>query len=79
MRGFPGAGKTWCMMYCILYKIQKVIEANLTDMVFKHALQIVVIHVNQFFKLPTKDNLDPNRRSEIEFLILMKNPKKIDF
>ena len=52
IRGFPGGGKTWCMMYCMLYAISKGLTVCTTAMMCKRALHLGGVHVNQVFKLP---------------------------
>ena len=66
-------------MYCILYENSKGLKVTITSMMCKLSLPLGGIHSHQRFKLPTKDNLTPHGRAELEILNLMKNPKKIDF
>ena len=77
--GFPGSGKTWFMMYCILYENSKGLKVTITYMMCKLSLPLGGIHPHRRFKIPTKDNLTPHGRAELEILNLMNNPKKIDF
>ena len=35
IRGYPDGGKTWCMMYCILYVMSKGLKFISTDMMCK--------------------------------------------
>jgi hypothetical protein len=79
IRGFPGAGKTWCMMYCQLYAISKGLKVTSTAWMCKRALQLGGTHIHQLFKLPTDDYLNPHRRAELAILQLMKKPKLMDF
>ena len=73
--GFLGGGKTWCMMYCILYYISKELKVTSTAMIYKRALQPVCIDSHKFFYFPTEDNLTPHRQAELSILNLMKKSK----
>ena len=48
-------------------------------MMCKRALHLSRIQTHQFFKIPTKYNLNPHERAEIAILNLIKKPKKQDF
>ena len=74
IRGFPGGGKTCCMMYCILYDIQKWLKITSMAMMFKPALKLGGIYSHQLFNIPTKYNLTHCRRAEISTLNLIKTP-----
>ena len=73
--GFPGGGKTWCIMYRILYDISKVLRVNSTDMMCKCDIQIGGIHIHKLFKILTKYNMTPHRRSYLAILKLIKKPQ----
>ena len=77
--GFTGARKTWCMMHCIIFSNSKSPKVTTADMIWKRALQLSGIHVNQPSKIPNEDNLTPHRRAEISILKLTNNSKKIYF
>ena len=79
IRGFPGSGKSWSMMYCMLYAISKGLNVVSTAMMCKRALQLGGIHVHQLFMLPVEEALTPHRKAELAILKLLRNPKKIDF
>ena len=55
IRGFPGSGKSWSMMYCMLYAISKGLNVVSTAMMCKRALQLGGIHIHQLFMLPVED------------------------
>ena len=46
IRGFPGAGKTWCMMYCKLYAMSKGLKVTTTAIMCKRALQLGGTHLD---------------------------------
>ena len=75
IRGFPGGGKTWCMIYCILYSISKGLKVTSRAIMWKYSLQLGEIHVHQIFNITTKDKLTPHRRAELSVLNLMKKPQ----
>ena len=76
--GFPGAGKTWCMMYLVVYAISKGLTVITTAIMSKRSIELGGIHIHQLFLLPTETNLTAHRRSELAILKLLKNPKKLD-
>ena len=76
--GFPGGGKTWCMMYCLLYSISRGLKVTTTAMMCNRALQLGGVHAHKLFLLPT-ERLTPHRRSELAIIKLMKSPKRIEF
>ena len=78
IRGFPGSGKSWSMMYCMLYAISKGLNVVSTAMMCKRALQLGGIHIHQLFMLPVEDALTPHRKAELAILKLLRNPKKLD-
>ena len=80
IRGFPGSGKTWCMMYSMVYAISKGLTVCTTAMMCKRALQLGGIHIDQLFKLPYgSGRVDAHRRAELAIIKLLGNPKKLDF
>lgn len=76
--GFPGGGKTWCMMYCLIYSISCGLKVTTAAMMCNRALQLGGIHVHKLFNLPT-ERLTPHRRAELAIIKLMKCPKRIEF
>ena len=78
IRGFPGDGKTWCMMYCILYACSKGLIVICTAMMCKRALKLRGIHFHQLFLVPIEECLTPHRRAELAILKLLRNPKNIE-
>ena len=77
--GFPGGGKTWCMIYCILYAISKGLKVTSTAMMCKHALKLGGIHIHKLFNIPTKENLTPHRWADLENLNSTNKSQKIHF
>ena len=49
IRGSPGGGKTWCMMYCLLYAISKRLIVTTTALQCDHALHLGGQHIHQLF------------------------------
>lgn len=80
VRGSPGGGKTWCMMYYMLYAISKGLIVTTTALQCSRALHLGGIHIHQLFLVPTEDNIPSlYRRAELAVLRLLKNPTKLDF
>ena len=79
IRGIPGGGKTWCMMYISLYAISKGLVCITTAYQCKRALMLGGIHKHQLFMLDTNDFTPTLRRAELAICSLLKNPKKLDF
>ena len=76
--GFPGGGKTWCMMYCLIYSISRGLKVTTAAMMCNCALQLGGIHIHKLFNLPI-ERLTPHRREELAIIKLMKYPKRIEF
>lgn len=78
IRGFPGAGKTWCMMYTVLYAISKGLKCTTSAMMCNRALQLGGIHAHKLFMLPPEQQqLTAHRRAELAIATLLKTPKKL--
>ena len=77
--GFPGGGKTWCMIYCILYDLSKGLKVTSKAVMCKRALQLGVIHINKLFNIPTKEKLTPHRWADLENLNLTNKPQNVYF
>ena len=65
IRGFPGGGKTWCAMYCLLYALSKGLNCLSTAVMAKRATQLGGTHWHKFFCLPTERRLTPHRVAEV--------------
>ena len=66
IRGFPGAGKTWCMMYCKLYAMSKGLKVTTTAIMCKRALQLGGTHLDKLFKIQFDDSrCTPHRRDKL--------------
>ena len=79
IRGFPGGGKTWCMMFIAIYAISKKLNVITTAMMAKRALQLGGRHWHKFLCIPTGQNLTPHRRAELAIIQLLRDPKRLDF
>ena len=77
--GFPCGGKTWCMIYCILYSISKGLKVTSKAMICKRALKLCGIHIHKLFNIPTKENLTPHRWADLENLNLTNKPQNVYF
>ena len=77
--GISGGGKTWSMIYCILYACSKGLTIVSAAIMYKRALQLGGIHFHQLFLIPIEENLIPHRNVELAILKLLKNMKKIEF
>ena len=64
IRGFPGGGKTWCGMYCLLYAMSKGLNCLPTAVMAKRATQLGGTHWHKFFCLPVEKRLTPHRIAE---------------
>lgn len=78
IRGFPGAGKTWCMMYLALYAASKGLKCVTSAMMCNRALQLGGVHAHQLFLLPTEEHLTPHRKAELAIAKLLRTPKKLN-
>ena len=65
IRGIPGGGKTWCMMYISLYAISKGLVCITTAFQCKRALMLGGIHKHQLFMLDTNDFTPTLRHAEL--------------
>ena len=79
IRGSPGGGKTWCMMYILLYAISQGNTVITTAMMCKRALQLGGIHIHQTFMIPIDNKTSAHRQAELAILVLLRKPKKMDF
>lgn len=79
IRGFPGAGKSWCMMYVALYALSRGLKCVTTAMMCNRALQLGGIHLHQLILLPPDENLSAHRKAELAIMKLLKTPKKLEF
>ena len=79
IRGIPGGGKTWCMIYMLLYAIAQGNIVTTTAMMCKRAIQIGGTHVHQLFRNPIENTASAHRQAELAILSLMRKPEKLDF
>ena len=79
IRGIPGGGKTWCMMYVMLYAISKGLVCITTAFMCKRALYLGGTHLHKLILIDTEDNSSIYRRAELAIIALMKDPKRMDF
>lgn len=79
IRGFPGGGKTWCMMYCVLYAISKGLRLTTTALMAKRSLQLGNSHFHKIFMLPTESKYSSSQQADIAILRILRDPKKLHF
>jgi predicted GIY-YIG superfamily endonuclease len=79
IRGSPGGGKTWCMMYLVLYAISQGNVVVTTALMCKRAIQLGGIHIAQLFKNPSQSTASAHRQAELAILSLMRKPEKLEF
>jgi len=75
VRGFPGAGKTFCMCYCMLYALSKGLNCISTAIMSKRSIELGGIHWHKLLCIPTDPNLSIWRRAEIAIDRLQRKPK----
>ena len=78
IRGFPGGGKTWCSMYCILYALSKGLNCLATAVMAKRATQLGGTHWHKLFCLPVTKHLSPHRVAEYAINKLMVDKVKLN-
>ena len=79
IRGSPGGGKTWCMMYMLLYAIAQGNTFTTTAIMCKRAIQIGGTHVHQLFRIPIENTASAHCQAELAILSLMRKPEKLNF
>ena len=79
IRGFPGGGKTWCSMYCLLYALSSGLSCVPTAMMAKRATQLGGVHWHKLFCIPPDKHLSIHRIAEKAIDTLEKNETKLNF
>ena len=79
VRGHPGAGKTFCMLYAALYAISKGLNIVTTSQMAKRALQLGGKHWHKLLMLGTDHNQTPHRKSGIAIAKIERNAKMLNF
>ena len=80
IRGHPGAGKTFCMMYILLYVISQGLMNTPTAKMSRRALQLGGINWDKFLCLRGNDDkTNAFRRAELAIKRIQKNEKKKEF
>ena len=64
IRGFPGGGKPWCSMYCVIYAISCGLDCLTTAMMARRTTTLGGTHWHKFFGLPI-DSKFPQRMAEL--------------
>ena len=74
IRGFPGGGKTWCCLYCIVYAISCGLDCLTTAMMARRATSLGGTHWHRFFCLPIDSKLTPQRIAELALTKIEQKP-----
>ena len=75
--GPPGAGKTHCMSYCIMYGLSRGLCCMTTAVLADRAFLLGGQHFHKLFKLPVRNSRSPQRLAEMSVIALQKQPKKL--
>ena len=79
VRGHPGAGKTFCMLYTIVYAIAQGLMVVSTAKMSHRSLQLGGINWDKILCLRGNDgNVNPHRRAELAISRIRKDRKKED-
>jgi predicted GIY-YIG superfamily endonuclease len=79
VRGHPGAGKTFCMLYTIVYAISQGLMVLSTAKMSHRSLQLGGINWDKILCLRGNDgNVNPHRRAELAISRIRKDRKKED-
>lgn len=78
LSGFPGAGKTFILMYAGLYCVSKGLFTVSTAMLAHRAVQLGGVHWHKLLCIPTEDKISINRRAETAIHKLARKPKKLE-
>lgn len=76
IRGFPGSGKTWTMLMCVMYAKAKGLKVITSAQMSRRSIQIGGKHLAFLFCLPYEKGLTTHRKAEMAVLYLERNPKK---
>ena len=79
VEGFPGGGKTCCILFILIYSFSYLLKVTSTAMVWNQDLWLGEIHVHQLFLILIEDNLTTHQQVELSVLKLLKNPNEMDF
>lgn len=64
IKGFPGSGKTFCMLYLSLYARSLGLFVTTTAMMANRSIVLGGLHWHKLFYLPTEKNMLPHQRAE---------------
>ena len=79
IRGHPGAGKTFCMLYMVIYAISQGLMVITTAKMSHRALQLGGTNWDKLLCLRgNDDNMNTHRRAELAIARIKKNTKKED-
>ena len=80
IRGHPGAGKTFCMLYVVIYAITKGLFISPTAKMSHRALQLGGLNWDKILCLRgSETNINGHRRAELAINQIRKNRKREDF
>ena len=79
VRGHPGAGKTFCMLYTALYTISKGLNIVTTSQMDKRALQLGGKNWHQLLMLGTDQNQTPHSKYGIATAKIERHSKMLIF
>ncbi len=78
IRGSAGSGKSFCMVYSIVYSLSKGLLAMTTAMMARRSNCLGGKHIHILFCLPTEKNMSPQRAAEIAIAQLGRYPERIN-
>ena len=78
IRGFPGSGKTWIMLYVAMYCVSRGLAVTTTAMMSKRSIHLGGKHWHYIFCLPIEKNLTPHRMAELAICKILSDPKKLN-
>ena len=76
--GFAGCGKSWTMMYCMLYAISRGLLVITTSMMARRLIALGGKHLHHVFMIPTESSLSIHRRAEHAIDRITKNSEKLN-
>ena len=79
IRGHPGAGKTFLMLYATLYSISKLFNVITTSQMAKRALKLGSKHWHNIFCLSGEEIITLHRQYELEIVKITNKPVQLDF